>query len=146
MITMRVHTDLTRDQVRNLTRGVPGVFFHHLSECGSQSRARAFKLVLSGTSPRRGQSTIGDSEYYAATWDQWGIVLGALFEADPDARVAQVYEGADDFHWQTSDRFNGQQITPCPQHRWVFDRVARPGRWAQGVCSYGCGAVKRYQY
>jgi hypothetical protein len=140
MIIMLVHTSLSAAEFRGLTRTAPGVYFHHLAEKGSQSHPRAFKIVLSGTSPRRGQATIGDSEYYAATWDQWGIVLGALFAIDPSARVPGVYADGGDFHWQTGGRFNGKgELTPCPQHRWVSAPTGRESR-----CTL-CPAVKRWQ-
>lgn len=46
---------------------------------------------------------------YAATWDQWGILLSNLFAIDPRMKVGSYahpyYDGVDDFHWQTFDRF-----------------------------------------
>lgn len=48
---------------------------------------------------------------YAATWDQWGVLLSQVFAADPEARVGgylrPVYNGAADFHRQTDGRFVG---------------------------------------
>lgn len=47
--------------------------------------------------------------YYAATWDQWGVLLGLLFQMDPDMKVGgykrPYYDGADDFHLATDGRF-----------------------------------------
>lgn len=46
---------------------------------------------------------------YAATWDQWGVLLSNLFYADPQMKVGghkrPYYDGADDFHRATGDRF-----------------------------------------
>lgn len=55
----------------------------------------------------RGASRSWDA--YAATWDQWGILLSVLFSLDPYMKVGghkhPYYDGADDFHRQTGDRF-----------------------------------------
>jgi hypothetical protein len=140
---MKIHTSLTRDQVLQAVRSTPDVFVHYLTEHGSQSADRAFNIVLSGSSPRRGQATIGDGDYHAATWDQWGVVLGKIYAADPRARIAGVYRDAADFHWQTSDRFlpcNARSLIMCLQHRWA----PVPGGYA-AACTHPCGAVKRWQ-
>lgn len=46
---------------------------------------------------------------YAATWDQWGVLLSNLFYIDPRMKVGghkhPYYDGADDFHRQTGERF-----------------------------------------
>lgn len=46
---------------------------------------------------------------YAATWDQWGVLLSSLFFHDPLMKVGghkrPYYDGADDFHFQTGGRF-----------------------------------------
>lgn len=133
---MRIHTSLTADQVRACT-GDTGTWLHIFREHGSRSHPRAFEVVLSGTSNHRGQA--GDDDYYAATWDQWGLFFGRLFDADPTARAANVYDGAADFHWQTGDRFRkGATIQLCAQHRWLYDRAVE-GK----VCTKGCGSVIR---
>ena len=137
---MRVHTSLTADQVRACA-GDTGTWLTVLTldKHGSHTHPRAFEVVLSGESPRRGASTLPDSDYYAATWDQWGLFLGRLFHADPAARIAGVYDDARDFHWQTGDRFRkGAKIQLCPQHRWIYT----PALDAQ-VCTHRCGAVHR---
>lgn len=58
--------------------------------------------------PNTRDSGIREVEY-AATWDQWGVLLSNILLADPCAKVGgykhPVYDGADDFHKQTGDRF-----------------------------------------
>lgn len=49
------------------------------------------------------------SNEYAAAWDQWGVLLSAVFSHDPSAYAGGVkhpyYAGAEDFHHKTGDRF-----------------------------------------
>lgn len=46
---------------------------------------------------------------YAASWDQWGVLLANLFAIDPDMVVGSVkhptYDGAEHFHRLTDGRF-----------------------------------------
>lgn len=53
--------------------------------------------------------------YYAATWDQWGLLLAVMFETDPDMKVGgykrPYYDGAADFHRKTDGRFAVQHST-----------------------------------
>lgn len=54
------------------------------------------------------------SNYYAATWDQWGVFLSVLFAHDPAMRVGgykrPYYTGSADFHFQTDGRFNQDMV------------------------------------
>lgn len=104
---MRIHTDKTsevRAAIWRATGALPGVYAE-VSEYGSRSRAGALELRLTGNSPRY----TADNQDRAATWDEWGVVLAAVFAADPHAICGTakrpVYAGVNDFHWQTGERF-----------------------------------------
>ena len=110
---MRIHTnkvDEVRRMIRAATYKMSGVYAE-LTEYGSRSRKGAVELKLTGNSGRRPNSGRwgADSWEYAATWDEWGVVLAAVFEADPLAICGSakrpVYAGIDDYHWQTGERF-----------------------------------------
>lgn len=139
---MRFHTSLDEIDIRSVELP-PGVTWHHVREYGSRSRLRAFEIVLEGTSCYGGQW--GDRDYRAGTWDEWGVVLGRLFELDPNARVAKVYEGAEHYHEVTGDRFRPDRLPErlCPRHKWNcvdYDR-----RTHEGVSECPkCGALKRW--
>ncbi len=137
---MRFHTSLDEIDIRSVELP-PGVRWHHVREYGSRSRLRAFEIVLEGTSSYGGQW--GDHDYSAGTWDEWGVVLGRLFELDPNARVARVYEGAEHYHEVTGDRFRPDRLPErlCPRHKWnCLDYDRRTG---DGVSECPkCGALK----
>ena len=132
---MRIHTDKTtevRAAIWQATGALPGVYAE-MSEHGSRSRAGALELRLTGNSPRRPNSGRWGADSYenAATWDEWGVVLGAVYAADPDAICGSakrpVYAGADDYHWQTGERFAhvGPDNYTLPEdthtlHRWDY--------------------------
>ena len=54
--------------------------------CGSRKRDHGFTVYLEGSSPRRSQH---DRDAYAATWDEWGIWIAALYDIDPEAIIGQ---------------------------------------------------------
>ncbi len=112
---MRIHTDkmtAVRQHIYQATGALPGVYAE-VSEHGSRSRRGALELRLTGNGTRRPNSGRWGAEpyggEYAATWDEWGVVIAAVYAADPDAiwgsAKRPVYAGADDFHWQTGERF-----------------------------------------
>lgn len=137
---MRFHTSLTLADVQSVELP-PGVRWHHVREYGSRSRARAFEIVLEGNSCYGGQW--GNRDYKAATWDEWGVVLGRLFAMDPNARVARIYEGADHFHYATGERFDRDMPAQlCPRHKWGgWDRNQPNMSW----CTK-CDAVRRWDW
>jgi hypothetical protein len=67
---------------------------------GSRSRARGFVVRLSGSHK---VSTRGLPDK-AATYDEWGNFLAAIFALDPRA-ICGGYDGRDDFIVQTDGRF-----------------------------------------
>ena len=112
---MKVHTDiLTEQDFHKATSagGMVGVAVKKLEAKGSRSRKRSFDVTLSGT--HKGPS-------YAATWDEWGIFINALFVADPDAIVG-MYPSYEAFRDVTYCRFDNatQLLTRCTKrnHKW----------------------------
>ena len=137
---MRIHTnnpDDVLDAIHGTTRKMHGVSAN-ITEHGSRSRKGAIELKLSGTSNRRvNAGTARNIDRfnlpYAATWDEWGVVLGAVFGADPDARC-DYYEDADDFHYKTGGRFSAGTLPEDTHqdHRWEF---VAPGEFACTTCT-----------
>ena len=148
---MRLHTStLTPSDVYAATRaaGMRGVYAT-VSTHGSRARARGLEISLTGTSTRRlnfnNRNT--DRDDYAATWDEWGMTLAALFELDPEMIVGSpkcpTYASADAFHAATGGRF--EALTAPYQH----DGAGH--RWASGStrnireCSV-CEATVDYRF
>lgn len=83
------------------------VYFEMLEERGSRSRKNGFDIQL-GTytkipGDKRRYKNSGDSgasNVYAATYDEWGWFIDAIFNAD-GAAIFGPYNGKDDFHSQT---------------------------------------------
>lgn len=115
---MKIHTSvLTADHFyAALKATAPGVFFAELRREGSRSRTAGFNVLLEsdGTpdkdgTPRRRARNRGKGGYdghpgFAASYDDWGRFLAALFLVDPDA-IAGPYKGYDDFHAQTKGAY-----------------------------------------
>lgn len=102
---------------------------------GKPARKRAFRweIALSGDSPYLQGN--GD-RYPAATWDQWGIFLNALFEADPNMST-EYYRDRDEFRAVTDDRFD--TLTYEQSHRKHDWRYMPIGRVLHFACN-GCTA------
>ncbi|WIC89711.1 hypothetical protein SEA_BRAXOADDIE_89 [Rhodococcus phage Braxoaddie] len=134
---MRIHSDtLTRSDLASAAR-VAGVAFTRCEARGSRSRAGAFDVILTGASTRRQN---GGTDY-AATWDQWGEFLAAVFRADPRATVPNVYPSGEAFHWLTGSRYDGREYAAHAQHRWNYDGENVTGVYRVYSCK--CGAVSR---
>ena len=98
---MRIHTSaLSTEDLHNAAR-LARVNFTTLNYHGSRKRNRAFEVKLTGDSPYRQNG----GDYPAATWDQWGIFLNALFRSDPDM-TCSGYKDAEAFHYATCNRFH----------------------------------------
>ena len=132
---MRIHTNLTRDQV---TAVLPtGVTLHVFNEHGSRSHPRAFEVQLTSDNGRTSRwtnsGTHGAGYVKAASWDEWGIFLGALFRLDQEARIPQIYEDASDFEYRTNYRYT-KDFTVADQHayhkwQWNFGEAKCAGCW-----------------
>jgi hypothetical protein len=121
---------------------------------GSRSRALAYEVQLRGTSPRRANSgrygaDTRSASYaageHAATWDEWGMFLAALFDADPSVTVPRVYDSAEHFHWATGDRFRTLTADRQhrPGHRWEHTGESATGAYSVSRCRK-CNAIVRY--
>lgn len=148
---MRIHTNelLWRDIRTAATTA--GVTLLRDSEHKSRTHKRAFDVILSGNSPYRvhqGQNRRPDEEYFgdekAASWDQWGIFLSLLFEADADLKTP-YYASREEFHWRTSarfDRWDPEETQEHRQHRWEYQGTSAGGQYAVSACK-GCDAQQR---
>lgn len=119
----------------------------NLGEHGSRTHTRAFELTLTGDSPRQVNGGVsGAGGHKAATWDQWGIVLGGLFEIDSEMTVTGVYRGAGHFHEITGGRFD--HANPYAVRSMRDDGYRRTHRWEYraelGCQECDCGAVQVY--
>lgn len=115
---MKIHSDLiTVSDLYSATKaaGMHGVRVRMIPK-GSRKRARAFDVALTGTSNRRPNSgqagAAGDD--YAATWDEWGMFIQDLFEADPEAIIGD-YTDYENFNYRTMGRF--VFLTAPDQHK-----------------------------
>lgn len=142
---MRIHTDtLTYSDIYRATNAAEMVGVSvSITAHGSRSRATAFDVTLTGTSSRRPNPGTGGrypSDDHAATWDEWGMFLAALFNADPNAFAGSaahpVYANRDHFHAVTGDRF--RTLTAPYQHG------AGGHRWdyTNGNLTCACGASR----
>ena len=81
-----------------------------------RTQTGAIELALAADQRKgRRPRNFGNGEY-GATWDEWGAIFAALFDADPDA-TCYAYDGREDFHYKTGDRFlHGLPDEPHDQH------------------------------
>lgn len=111
---MKMHTDtLTRADLhaalRDAEAACPTLRDVWLEAVGAGSRSRnrayVFRLeALRGSGRRRNSGTHGAEASYAATWDEHGHWMAAVYALDPEARIGP-YADADDFHAQTEGRY-----------------------------------------
>ena len=140
---MRIHTNtIVHRDLLDAARGLPVQVT--ATEHGSRTHARAFEILLTGTSNRLTNSgKYGAGEDYAATWDEWGMFLFRLFDRDPFMRVggikAPVYKNADDFDRRTGGRY--ATLTPEEQHK--NHRWGRSEDAGRHVCKCGAYLVRR---
>lgn len=107
---MKVRSNIiTRATIGTAVANVPGVTFtdtesregwyEPIREFKPRDYAYGFEFFLTGTS-RYGNQRSGGREK-AATWDEWGIVIDALYFVDPSARIG-CYESRSDFIEKTA--------------------------------------------
>lgn len=116
---MRIHSDtLTLSSINRGLWDIDGAQAQ-VTEHGSRKRHHAFNVNLyswhHATGRRHGNTgqygSMRQDDPYALTWDEWGNFLAVIFKLDPNA-VAGPYDGAEDFHWQTGDRYlNGPVVS-----------------------------------
>ena len=116
---MRIHSSVLKaSDIKDIVREVAGGFVtvEGAEDRGSRKRRGAVELRLSGSSNYKSQG----GDYKAATWDEWGIVINAIFERDCEAIVGQ-YGSLFTFDNCTQGRFD--DLTPANQHKrhkWVY--------------------------
>lgn len=137
---MRIHTDkLSALDIYAAANFSAAVRVAEVTEHGSRTRERAFRFYLLGSSSFRPNQRDYDPDDYAATWDEWGIVIGHLFSQDPAAHFGRhSYRSAEDFHYKTGHRFVPGFITPDMQHK---RHKWEPDYARSFYCD--CGAVQR---
>lgn len=102
---MRIHANtLTTSEIYKAAR-IARVEIEHLTEHGSRKRAHAFEVKLSGESRRRPNNNGAHGDVFAATWDQWGVFLACLFDADNEITIPTAYADRSDFQYRTDARF-----------------------------------------
>ena len=123
---MKVHSDiLTEKHFHNATQaaGMSNVYVSQLAVKGSRSRKRRIDLKLAGNSnhnQNRGTAKVATWETVkAATWDEWGMFINALFEIDPNAIIGQ-YDGMEMFQEVTDNRFDTLTAPYAHgNHKWI---------------------------
>ena len=105
---MKIHSDTLI--IDDLYDNLPPLVWLDCIPVGSRKRDHGFVVSLSyrgqggkGTGRRRKNSgwAGGDSGNLAATWDEWGVWMAALYNIDPDAIIGN-YRYREDFYAQTS--------------------------------------------
>lgn len=112
---MRIHSDtLTRESLGGMLADLPGVYFDHISTHGSRKRRRGLEVRLIGNSPYWNMA--GTDK--AATWDEWGVFMARVFDADPFALIGGETEVA--FNLRTNYRFDADGLPEDthPRHTW----------------------------
>ena len=87
--------------------------------------ARGYEFFLSGSSPYNAahQSRQGGEYEKAATWDEWGVVIDALYAIDPKAQIGH-YTSRSDFIEQTSEEFQRVSTYHDPESYYARTRTA----------------------
>jgi hypothetical protein len=107
---MRIHSDsLNR---LHIERAVPetDVQVYIVSTHKSRTHRVAFEVALRGMGERHKRSPQGrvstdPSNEKAATYDDWGHFLSALYEADHSMKVGNVYTCRAQFHSVTGNQY-----------------------------------------
>lgn len=140
---MRIHTNkLVAENITAMVEALlPGCRVHNLREHRSRSRVRAFELNMSGHGTTGGQW--GSAGLKTATWDEWGILINALYDLDPTAHWGKnSYQCAEHFHWATANRYKTLKIEDQHRrHRWEAQGLSPMRTYWIGECN--CGAVLR---
>lgn len=163
---MRLHTDTLTDQdIRNALRAeinagriAPSVAFKTLTLHRSTSHARAFEVQLTsydksaGDGRRLGNSgSYGsdDSGDYAATYDEWGWLIGALYALDESAVWGSVarpqYADREDFDYRTGLTYNPAVLLSW-LHTDEYGESCDPYPYRSGRAAVGRRGAGRVRY
>lgn len=124
---MKVRSDIiTRATVGTAVANVPGVTFidtnavegHYepIREFKPKAFANGYEFYLSGSSKYAAahQSQGGYEREKAATWDEWGLVIEALYAVDPNAEIGH-YTSRSDFIARTADEASRIRLYHDPE-------------------------------
>lgn len=110
---MWIHSELMRTQIWGLSTSDYHVEI--TDHAGSKTHREKQRVFLEGTSSflpngskrrKTNSGNRGAGTYPAATYDEWGEFLAALFELDPTAKTDGAgYNGRDDFHVKTKGHY-----------------------------------------
>lgn len=145
---MKLHTDrINAGEVFDAAREA-GVTIHGFAQVGSRTHARGFIVYLEGSSTRQSNGR----DHKAATWDEWGVFMAALYRLDYSARwgtnTKWGYRDAADFHWQTSERFrHGIPQDTHAQHKWQYShkKASALGGVSVHECTR-CSAERKFSH
>lgn len=116
---MHIHSDLLSATDIYSAAMMSDAATEQMDEKGSRSRARKFVVLLSGNSTRNAMK----NTFKAATFDQWGIFLGILFEKDENM-IAGNYKNKEDFDRKTFLRYDDSAdrmtMDKYHNHKWTF--------------------------
>lgn len=125
---MRIHTDVigTWEMIsdaftaeKEAGRIAQSVTFKVLRAVGSRSHAHAYEIQLEAYAPGEGRrygnsGSYGRGRDWAATYDEWGWLLSALFRLDPGMVVGSVkypvYDGRAHFDERTGLTYNPHEL------------------------------------
>lgn len=114
---MRIRTNADESVIRKAISDMPGVSFETLTVHGSRTHKHGFEVKLSGNSSRAPMHAPYGADK-AATWDEWGIFLARVYDADATTKAA-YYLDAEDFHYKTGRRFRTlTHDNQCHNHKW----------------------------
>lgn len=137
---MWIHSDkITPIAIHRATasHGMSGVHAQVDAIARSRSHGTKYSVSLTGNSNHRPGFAKGYGDDYAATWDEWGMFIEALFQVDPAARIG-IYPDHETFREVTFLRFDA--LTPLfshKMHKWVSQ-----GHGME-ACK-GCNAERNY--
>lgn len=144
---MRIHTTATWSQLHGCLPD--GVSFEEIVQRGSRTSERAFEVRLTGSGYAVNTGHSGAGSFAAATWDEWGAFLGALYALDSDAvcggsLATAVYRDAEHYHWSTNSRFYGGDVPSDThkRHAWDYQGTSVTGTYSVQSCKR-CSAVMR---
>jgi len=119
--TMDLHTDNILSGDLYAAAREAGVTIESAGLHGSRSHDHKWSIYLSGSSNRYSNGR----DHKAATWDEWGVFMAALYRVEAAARWGTKsfgYADAWDFHQKTQDRFShGAPQDMHTQHKWQYD-------------------------
>lgn len=135
---MRIHANnLTLNDIYAAVNDLPGVYVT-VSQHGSRTHKAAFEVSLEGNGYRKNTGTSGAGDEIGATWDEWGVFIARVFDADPNAVFgsvsAPIYSDGYTFHLTTNDRFESLSLPDDTHKRHAWEWTA------QGATCKKCSA------